>query len=332
MTLLRIVITVALTVLFSSSFASADNPPLTDTQILDQEGPAVVSLVVRAVGGGEVDRGSGFIVSPEGDILTVAHVRPSDPSQYMEATIGQSAGVTHRLTLIGMDIERDVALYRLDQSQVCRPSLPLSVDRPFVTDQLTVLGFPKGLGLTPLTARVANLYGPDGLIIVDGNLTPGTSGGPVIRRDGRVMGIVRGGHPSSTQTNHVIPIAYASGLLETIGRWPPQQSTEVYPIECYRSCAVPENGIDHWESEVPWSAQSGWLGGGNNRTDVCNSLKAGWEAANPGHYVEVKGMDEANNKDLFGHVEYKYICNGVARFGPAYRVSRSRSCGLPPAP
>ena len=301
---------------------------LTDSQILDQDGVAVVALILRDASGGELNRSTGFIVSPDGHVLTVAHVRPTEPGQYMDAVIGQAAGPLHKLTQISIDIERDVALYELDQSQGCRPSLPLSVDRPSVTDELLALGFPKGLGLTPITAKVANLYGPEGLIIVDGFLGPGTSGGPVFQRDGHVMGIVRGGHPSSTSNNHVIPIAYASGLLQAIGRWPPQQSIEVYPIECYKSCPAPENGIEKWESEVPWQSQSGWLGGGNNRTDVCNALKAGWEAANAGHYVEIRAMDEANNKDLLGHVEYRYMCAGVARSGPIYRTALSRSCGL----
>jgi S1-C subfamily serine protease len=328
----RVVLTVISILCFGLSSIAGSDTTLTDSEILDQDGVAIVALTLRDASGGELNQSTGFIVSPVGHVLTVAHVRPTGPGEYMEAVIGQATGVVHRLSSISVDVERDVALYVLDQSQGCRPSLPLSVDRPRVTDELLALGFPKGLGLTPIAAKVANLYGPDGLIIVDGFLGPGTSGGPVFQRDGHVMGIVRGGHPADASNNHVIPIAYASGLLQMIERWPPQQSIEVYPIECYKSCPAAENGIDKWEAEVPWQSQTGWLGGGSNRTDACNALKAQWQAANPGHSVEIRAMDEVNNKDLLGHVEYRYICAGISRSGPIYRSAPSRTCGLRVAP
>jgi hypothetical protein len=74
------------------------------------------------------------------------------------------------------------------------------------------------------------------------------------------------------------------------------------------------------------------LGGGNNRTAVCDSLKAAWEASHPGEHIEITRMGEDNNKDLFGHVEYKYICDGVTRSSPVYVSAPSRHCGLKGVP
>ena len=312
---------------FLASASSAQR--LTDGQLLDRAASAVVSLVVRNDKGEEVNSGTGFIVSSEGHVLTVAHVRPGS-GEYLEGIVGAKDGTRLRLSPMGLDEARDVALWQLPQAVGCRPALGLSVDRPAVSEELMGLGFPQGLGMTPISLKLANLFGPSGTMIVDGYLSRGTSGGPVLNRAGLVVGIIRGGHPSSASENHVTPITMASGLLQTVGRWPPRANQETYPIECYRPCAHPSHGIERYGTEVPWAANSGWLGGGNSRPNICGGLRAGWEASNPGQTIEIpdSGMTEDSKKDVFGHVEYMYFCRGTARSNPVYREARSRACGL----
>jgi TPR repeat protein len=96
----------------------------------------------------------------------------------------------------------------------------------------------------------------------------------------------------------------------------------------YSRCRRAENGIESWQHEAPWTAESGWLGSGNNERDVCNGLIAGFTAANAGHVVELRSTSEKSKPDLFGHVEYRYVCSGVERSEPIFKEAQSPSCGI----
>jgi hypothetical protein len=119
-----------------------------------------------------------------------------------------------------------------------------------------------------------------------------------------------------------------------IGRAAPLPSNEKQTprpsTPSYLACRLPENGVESWGIDQPWAGQSAWLGGGNNQSSVCGGLAAGWMQAHPGHSVEVASMGEESNKDVFGHVEYRYFCKGTEKANPTYKLARSASCGVDP--
>jgi serine protease Do len=139
--------------------------------------------------GAQRSQGSGFIIRDGGVILTNAHV------------IEGSSKITVRLfdkrefqaDLIGKDPHTDVALIRITAGNL--PTLPLGdSDRLQVGEWVMAVGNPFGLessvssGIVSAKGRhLGDAY--DRLIQTDVNLNPGSSGGPLIAQDGKVVGI-----------------------------------------------------------------------------------------------------------------------------------------------
>jgi hypothetical protein len=95
---------------------------------------------------------------------------------------------------------------------------------PRVGDQVAALGFPRGqpLGFNPGTinglGRKADIDGfpRHDLLEMDAATHPGSSGGPVIRADGAVVGLVDAGYPGEQGRRLAVSSATAKPLIE---RW-----------------------------------------------------------------------------------------------------------------
>jgi hypothetical protein len=268
--------------------------------------------------------------------VTAAHIKV-DPTQKMWAVIGQRQGTRYRLAFRDADERSDVALWKLPQSATCRYAATLSTTAPKVLDRVLVLGFPGNDGLTPSRVSINNLASDRGFLKADGFLRPGNSGGPVFNEKGHVIGLVEGGGLPGTENNDLVPIAPAIDLIKKHGVQAGIDSPVPFDDACYASCRAESHGVEKWTTVKPWGpVESGWLGGGHNRREVCNSLIAGELAANPGGAIELlpgegtpntTGMWEDNKRDPLGHVEYKYYCKGTFRSGPVYVEKQSPACG-----
>ncbi|PLX81504.1 MAG: serine protease [Desulfuromonas sp.] len=136
-------------------------------------------------------QGSGFIISPDGYIMTNNHV------------VGDADKVTVRLLdgreftaeTIGTDPPTDLAVIKIDASDL--PFIRLGdSDKLEVGDWVLAFGNPFGLSHT-LTAGIVSAKGRSGIgindyenfIQTDAAINPGNSGGPLVDLDGRVVGI-----------------------------------------------------------------------------------------------------------------------------------------------
>lgn len=309
----------------------------TPEEIIASNTRAIVYLQVEDVSGGVLDRGTGFIVSHDGYVVTVAHLRV-EPTQKIWAVIGQRDGTRYQLVFRDADEKVDVALWQLPQSASCRYAVTLSDVRVNVLDRVLALGFPGNEGLTPSRISINNLTSQRGFYKADGYLRAGNSGGPVFNELGQVVAIVQGGTMPGTDNNDLIPIAPVINIAK---KWGVQAGIDApipFANSCYASCRVPAHGVERWTVEKAWGpVDSGWLSGGHNRGDECNKLVAAAIAANPGAQIELlpgegtpgsTGMWEESKKDTFGHVEYRYFCKGTLRSGPIFAEKQSPECGL----
>ena len=83
---------------------------LTPKNIFDQNAAAILYVAVKPngdAGAGEVSRGTGFIVSHDGYVVTAAHLSPG-PNEHLEGTIGGREGVIHTLTPVESDDTHDI--------------------------------------------------------------------------------------------------------------------------------------------------------------------------------------------------------------------------------
>ncbi len=149
----------------------------------------------------QIGSGSGFIVSPEGIILTNKHVITELGAKY---TVILSSGGKYDAQVISRDPINDVAILKIQDLG----DLPVASLGDATTLQLgqTVLAIGNALGIFKNTVSVgivsglsrsisaqANPNSPPqelrGLIQTDAAINPGNSGGPLVNSDGLVIGI-----------------------------------------------------------------------------------------------------------------------------------------------
>src|SRR5690606_23539567 len=141
----------------------------------------------RRVGG----IGSGFIIDPEGYIVTNNHVAEDAD----KITVTLQGGKEYEAELIGADPKTDLALVKIDADE----SLPYvewgDSDTARVGDWIIAVGNPFGLGQTVTTgiisARGRSIgAGPyDDFLQVSAPINRGNSGGPTLDTHGRVIGV-----------------------------------------------------------------------------------------------------------------------------------------------
>ncbi|HEY5144545.1 MAG TPA: trypsin-like peptidase domain-containing protein [Solirubrobacteraceae bacterium] len=172
--------------------------------IYARDSPGVVTITATGIGGPTGEGvGSGFVVSPGGEIATNAHVVTSGtgaairPAGEVFVGFGDHNQVPARI--VGFDPFTDVALLKVDpQGLRLRPlrlgsSTGLRIGAPVVA-----IGSPFGedrslsAGIISATGRaIQSLTGfaTTGAIQTDAAVNQGNSGGPLLDADGRVLGI-----------------------------------------------------------------------------------------------------------------------------------------------
>lgn len=154
--------------------------------------PSVVKLEGRGCGG--VVEGSGFVVG-RNLIATNAHVVAGIQKPYVLDDNG-----THTATPIWFDPDLDFAVLKVNN--LAGPTLEFDTRTQDTGTAAAVLGYPGGGGfqadsaaiLDRFTATGRNIYGRGqtarDIYEVQANIIPGNSGGPLITKDGEVIGVV----------------------------------------------------------------------------------------------------------------------------------------------
>jgi S1-C subfamily serine protease len=134
--------------------------------------------------------GSGFVVRPDGYLITCAHVLRSAAA--IQVVIG---GKTYSAALVARDDLHDLALLKVEARGL--PTLPLGdSERVASGDEVRVLGYPLASELGD-SAKIFRGKVSGGVSQTDPNLiqtdaavNPGNSGGPLVNDRGEVVGIV----------------------------------------------------------------------------------------------------------------------------------------------
>jgi serine protease Do len=148
--------------------------------------------------------GSGFVIDPDGYIMTNAHVvnraqriqvvlPPPDADGSLASALSTKVNIVPA-RIIGQSPDIDLALLKIDGGRV--PSLPLAAYRNLRQgESVFAFGSPQGLRNTVthgLVSAVARQIDPDSPLIyiqTDAPVNPGNSGGPLVNLDGEVVGM-----------------------------------------------------------------------------------------------------------------------------------------------
>src|SRR5438876_9183448 len=159
-------------------------------RVAERLSPSVASL--RARGGG----GSGVVITPDGFLLTSAHV--VHRARRVHATF--TDGRDFEATVVGRDPLSDLAVLRADAPDLAAAELG-DAERLRVGQLVVAIGNPHGfagsvtagvvsaLGRSLPTRSGANVRVVDNVIQTDAALNPGNSGGALADGRGRVVGI-----------------------------------------------------------------------------------------------------------------------------------------------
>lgn len=162
-------------------------------QAFERVGPAVASITALSKnrrGGGQ---GSGVVFTPDGYLLTNAHV--IDGADTLRASL--SDGRMYDAALVGADPETDVAVLRLagnglphaelgSSAQLRVGQLVIAIGNPLGFHASVTAGIVSALGRT-LRARSGRMI--ESVVQTDAPLNPGNSGGPLVDTRGKVVGI-----------------------------------------------------------------------------------------------------------------------------------------------
>jgi S1-C subfamily serine protease len=168
--------------------------------------------------------GSGFIVNPDGEILTNFHVVRGSA----QLTVTLADKKTYKARILARDRRDDLALIKIDAGRKL-PALRLGdSDGLAVGQKVLAIGNPFGFGGTLTTGIVSSLdrsiktedESLEGMIQTDAAINPGNSGGPLLDSHGNVIGINTAiyGPQGNIGLGFALPINRAKAMLDEVAK------------------------------------------------------------------------------------------------------------------
>ena len=185
-----------------------NNPPSDYAALVERVMPSIVFI--------KTDKGkfgSGFFVSPNGDIFTNHHV--IEGAEYI--TVTNQGGQNISALVKDYDAQRDMALLKVNTSYAV-PFLKISSTLPKQGEAIIAIGNPRGLSGTVSNGIVSAVREMFGNLWVQftAPISPGSSGGALINLNGEVAGMTTGNFKEEGQNlNFAVPSTTLTQFLNS---------------------------------------------------------------------------------------------------------------------
>ncbi len=209
----------------SGPFLVGFSAPSSLAPLIRAVSPGVINVLtysepVEGIAAGRVPTatGSGFLLGPEGYVVSNHHVVKD--AQWIQVRLAD--GRVFDSELVGSDPDTDLALLRVvDGTDL--PSVVLGdSDRLEVGDWVVAIGNPFGLdrsvshGLISAKERVLGVGPLDDFIQTDALINPGNSGGPLFNMRGEVVGVNSAVISNAQGIGFAVPINMVKDLLPNL--------------------------------------------------------------------------------------------------------------------
>ncbi|MBI4849234.1 MAG: tetratricopeptide repeat protein [Nitrospirae bacterium] len=207
-------------------FADAD-------RIFKENSKAVVVVVTLNEKGEPISQGSGFIVRPDGAVVTNYHVI----SNAKDIKVKAGDKVLDVEGLLYSDKENDLVILKAKGDKL--PVVKLGdIAKANVGEKVYVISSPEGLENTisdGLLSGIREITSGKKVLQITAPISPGSSGGPVFNKDGEVIGVATFLIKEAQNLNFAMPV----NLLKD-------------KIESKKVTALRENGIEDYEKTAEY--------------------------------------------------------------------------------
>ncbi len=226
------------------------------SQLVKRFGDAVVTVSTPS------GMGSGFIISPEGHLITNYHVVEKELKVIVTVFHKKKQGYEKRqlkkVKILALNPLRDLALLQLDKAELGDFELQHVViaEKPSVGvgDLVFAIGNPLGLERTVtqgIVSSTTRTLGHLRFIQTDASINPGNSGGPMFNARGEVVGVVCAGYSFFSGLAFGIP---ATDLVDFL------RNRDAFLFDPTQ----PQNGVKYFQP--PFRASESSLSSGNGTT------------------------------------------------------------------
>jgi len=180
-------------------------------------------VLIGAVGPKGSNFGSGFIVSPDGLIVTNFHIIQAAAKVAVKLKNNKTY---NNVRLIRFDQKKDIAVLKIDAAGL-KPVVLGDSRNVQAGEKVVAIGNPLGLESTVADGLVSSLRKADRgfqVLQITVPVSAGSSGSPLFDLRGEVIGIAVGTIISGQNINFAIPINYATPLLPASGKPKPAHS------------------------------------------------------------------------------------------------------------
>lgn len=157
---------------------------------------------------------SGFIIKPDGTIVTNHHVVANAKAMAVKLPSGE---VYRNVYFLSSDPINDLAFLKIEAVDL--PTIPLgNSNNVQLGDEVLLVGAPQGLEQTVSNGLISGIRLDNGVRVLQTSAAAshGSSGGPLLNRSGEAVGVMSFKLVNGENLNFAIPINYVRGKLVTL--------------------------------------------------------------------------------------------------------------------
>lgn len=225
--------------LFISTAVFAQSAALkSPSEIAREQSKAVVIIEALDERGNVLGQGSGFIVTPNGAVVSNLHVVQGAASLRVKLPGGDAYKTAD---LVDADDAKDIAIIKIKGFKLPAVTLGDS-DKAEVGEAIVAISSPEGLVNSISTGVISGVrrFDTHRVFQITAPISNGSSGGALFNSSGEVIGIITYLFKSGQNINFAVPINYARGM---IGDQATKTLADLQPLDKTKESAKPSPSL-----------------------------------------------------------------------------------------